>query len=61
MVLFCKTINFIQDKSEKYIIDFFNTARDEEYKEFLEKCKDFNKEVEKETKRLDLCTKKGKY
>jgi hypothetical protein len=31
-------------------IELFNQARDEEYKEFLEKCSDFFKEIEKETK-----------
>lgn len=40
---------FISTGKAGDISDTFNKARDEEYKEFLEKCEDFFCEIEKET------------
>ncbi|HEX3045802.1 MAG TPA: Chromate resistance protein ChrB [Bacillota bacterium] len=42
-----KTV-FVQDPKDKPIVDYFNNARDEEYKEFLDKCEDFHREIQKE-------------
>lgn len=42
---------FISTGNSEDIIAFFNAARDEEYKEFLGKCEDFVREIEKETKK----------
>jgi hypothetical protein len=42
---------FIQEQNEKSIVNYFNSARNEEYKELLEKCEDFKKEIEKERKK----------
>ena len=42
---------FISTGNAEDIADVFNKARDEEYKEFLGKCDDFFREIEKETKR----------
>lgn len=44
-----KTV-FINESNEN-IIEFFNNARNDEYKELLEKCQDFFTEIEKETKK----------
>jgi len=44
-----KTV-FINESNEN-IIEFFNNARNDEYKELLEKCQDFFAEIEKETKK----------
>jgi DNA-binding transcriptional regulator PaaX len=43
--VFIMKTRFIQDQNEKSITEFFNAARNEEYKEFLDKCEDFNKEI----------------
>lgn len=43
--------NFISTGNTEDIADFFNDARDEEYKEFLGKCEDFIREIEKETEK----------
>lgn len=43
--------SFIGDKKSEDIIEIFNKARDEEYREVLEKCEDFFHEIEKEIKR----------
>lgn len=40
---------FISTGKAGDIADAFNGARDEEYKEFLDKCEDFYREIEKET------------
>ena len=40
---------FINTGNAEDIADAFNKARDEEYKEFLGKCEDFFREIEKET------------
>jgi DNA-binding transcriptional regulator PaaX len=42
---------FIGESNTDNIIEAFNKARDEEYKEFLEKCEDFFHEIDKEIKR----------
>lgn len=42
---------FINDLTMDEITQIFNKARDTEYTEVLEKCSDFFKEIEKETKR----------
>lgn len=42
---------FISTGSSDGIIGAFNKARDEEYKEILEKCADFFREIKKETER----------
>jgi len=42
---------FISTGNNEDITETFNKARDEEYKEFLEKCDDFFREIEKETER----------
>lgn len=42
---------FIQNKNAKTILEHFNAARDEEYKEFLTKCDDFFKEINQETEK----------
>lgn len=39
---------FFDEKHEKRVITLFNNIRDEEYKEFIEKCDEYLKEVEKE-------------
>ncbi|MGB4588935.1 MAG: Chromate resistance protein ChrB [Clostridiaceae bacterium] len=41
--------DFITGIGTEDVINVFNKARDEEYKEFLEKCEDFFREIEKET------------
>ncbi|UUX34804.1 Chromate resistance protein ChrB [Fundicoccus culcitae] len=41
--------DFITTTSSDDIVDIFNQARNEEYKEFLEKCEDFYAEIENET------------
>lgn len=41
----------VDEDGKKIIIERFNTARDEEYKELLEQCGDFFEEIEKETAR----------
>lgn len=40
---------FIHGSSSDSIIEVFNKAREEEYKELLEKCENFFSEIEKET------------
>jgi hypothetical protein len=45
---------FIQDSSTEKVIELFNTASNAEYKEFLEKCGDFIKELDKETSRSNF-------
>jgi len=42
---------FISIGNANDITGFFNKARDEEYKEFLDKCEDFFRELGKETER----------
>jgi len=42
---------FISLGNKTDIRDVFNAARDEEYKEFVEKCEDCQHEIEKETKK----------
>lgn len=39
---------FLSSEHEEKVISCFDIARDEEYKEFIEKCEDFFKELEKE-------------
>ncbi|MDP4180738.1 MAG: chromate resistance protein ChrB [Bacillota bacterium] len=39
---------FFESKHEQKVITGFNSARDEEYKEFIDKCEDYFKELEKE-------------
>lgn len=39
---------FLSSEHEEKVISYFDNARDEEYKEFIEKCDDFFKEIEKE-------------
>jgi flavodoxin len=46
---FIMKTHFLEDTRSKTITECFNSARDEEYKEFLDKCEDFFKEIEKET------------
>ncbi len=41
----CKFLNL---EHEDKVIAYFNKARDEEYKEFIDKCEDYFKEIEKE-------------
>lgn len=43
--------SFISIGNSEDIVEAFNKARDDEYKEVLEKCEDFFYEIEKETKR----------
>ena len=45
---------FIRIGNADNITGFFNKARDEEYKEFLDKCEDFFREIEKETERKNF-------
>lgn len=42
---------FINTGNSKDITEFFNSSRDEEYKEFLGKCEDFFREIEKESEK----------
>ncbi|MCO5384584.1 Chromate resistance protein ChrB [Desulfosporosinus sp.] len=39
---------FLNLEHEDKVIAYFNKARDEEYKEFIDKCEDYFKEIEKE-------------
>lgn len=39
---------FLNQQHEHKVISYFNNLRDEEYKEFVEKCEDYFKELEKE-------------
>jgi hypothetical protein len=48
---FIMKTNFLQEQNDKPIIDYFNNARNEEYKEFLDKCDDFHKEIYKEVEK----------
>jgi len=41
--------DFIDKVSSNDVINLFNKARDEEYEEFIDKCEDFFREIEKET------------
>lgn len=43
--------DFINLESAADIINLFNRVRDEEYQEFLDKCDDYFREIEKETAR----------
>lgn len=43
--------DFINIESNDDVINIFNKARDEEYQEFINKCEDFFREIEKETER----------
>lgn len=45
---FIMKADFIQEENQISIVDYFNNARDEEYKEFLDKCEDFRNEIKKE-------------
>ncbi|MCR4436883.1 MAG: chromate resistance protein ChrB [Clostridiales bacterium] len=45
---------FLDEKDEERAISYFNRARDEEYKELIEKCGDFFAEIEKETARKNF-------
>jgi hypothetical protein len=47
---FLLSATFLPQVNAVDAIELFNQARGEEYKEFLEKCTDFFKEIEKETK-----------
>lgn len=46
--------DFINTGNADNITGFFNAARDEEYKEFLGKCEDFFREIEKETEKQNF-------
>ncbi|AEV28803.1 hypothetical protein SpiGrapes_0978 [Sphaerochaeta pleomorpha str. Grapes] len=46
---FLLTATFIKEINAPDVIELFNSARNEEYTEFLEKCEDFSDEIEKET------------
>lgn len=46
--------DFINTGSNEEIESLFNKARDDEYKEFLEKCDDFFREIDKETERKNF-------
>ncbi|MCL5057426.1 MAG: chromate resistance protein ChrB [Actinobacteria bacterium] len=39
---------FFDQKHEQKVISYFNNVRDEEYKELIDKCEDYFKELEKE-------------
>lgn len=39
---------FLTEKHEQKVISYFNNLRNEEYKEFIDKCEDYFKELEKE-------------
>ncbi|PKM86688.1 MAG: chromate resistance protein ChrB [Firmicutes bacterium HGW-Firmicutes-12] len=39
---------FFEQQHEQRVISYFNNIRDEEYKEFIDKCEDYFKELEKE-------------
>ncbi|WP_031420605.1 Chromate resistance protein ChrB [Lachnoclostridium phytofermentans] len=41
----------VSDNGSDNIVELFNKARDEEYKELLDKCEDFFREIEKETEK----------
>lgn len=43
---FIMKTEFIQAQTDRPIIDYFNCAREEEYREYLDKCEDFKKEIE---------------
>ncbi|MEL7565757.1 MAG: Chromate resistance protein ChrB, partial [Dehalobacterium sp.] len=42
---------FITQVSSSDVVNLFNSVRDGEYQEFIEKCEDFFREIEKETKK----------
>jgi DNA-binding transcriptional regulator PaaX len=46
--------NFINRVNSVDIVDLFNKARDQEYLEFLDKCDDFFREIEKETEKQNF-------
>ncbi len=46
--------NFVRENGSDNIVELFNKARDEEYKELLEKCEDFFREIDKETERQNF-------
>lgn len=45
---------FISTGNAEDVAGIFNKARDEEYKEFLSKCEDFIREIEKETEKVNF-------
>lgn len=49
-IAFLLSASFINEINAPDVKELFNSARNEEYNEFLEKCEDFYKEIEKETK-----------
>ncbi len=46
--------DFLNAGSNEDIVNIFNKARDEEYQEFLEKCDDYFREIDKETERKNF-------
>lgn len=44
----------VEENISKIIIERFNSARDEEYKELLDKCDDYFEEIDKETARKNF-------
>jgi DNA-binding transcriptional regulator PaaX len=44
----------VDEDGKKIIIERFNAARDEEYRELLEQCEDFFREIDKETARKNF-------
>ncbi len=53
-VAYIVNADFMTGIGTEDVINVFNKARDEEYKEFLEKCEDFFREIEKETERKNF-------
>lgn len=45
LLMKCK---FLNQEHEQNVISYFNNMRDEEYREFVDKCEDYFKELEKE-------------
>lgn len=45
---FIMNTEFLLEQDEKPIAEYFNEARNEEYKELLDKCEDFHEEIKKE-------------
>ncbi|ANB60634.1 Chromate resistance protein ChrB [Anoxybacteroides amylolyticum] len=46
--------DFLNAGSDEDIVNLFNKVRDEEYQEFLDKCDDYFREIEKETERKNF-------
>ena len=44
----------VDEEGERFILEKFNAARDEEYGEVLEQCEEFFKELDKETARMNF-------